>query len=409
MTIWLAVFLLAQASPPAARQHLERGYALAQSGDLKAAETELRLAVKLAPNDPRALALLGIALSQEGKIAEATPLLERALKLDPADANTRYNLALNQLRLGGRVAAQANLERVVREQPDHRQALALLESLRAAPGYDAALSAYREGSFDRSRTLLEQMIAAGSGEPNVFRLLAWCHHRLGRSAESMAAMRQAIELAPRDAALYTNGAQILVEQRQPGAARAMVGKALELAPNNPAAHKLKGTLEVERGDLKQALLSFQRAAQLDRSDPEAVERVGVAQRMLFRHAEARATFENGIARFPAYARLYAAYGALLLDPGFGGTSGAFQKRAMGLLNRALALDAALPDPHYELGKLLLEDSNAAEALPHLEAAARLDPRNRSTHLMLANAYRILGRATDQAAALARYHELEPVP
>jgi len=108
MTFFLALLMLGQS-------HLERGYSLAQSGDLKAAEAELRLAVKEAPNDPQALAILGIALSQQGKLTEATPYLERALKIEPGDTNARYNLALNQLRLGKPAAALANLARVVRE------------------------------------------------------------------------------------------------------------------------------------------------------------------------------------------------------------------------------------------------------------------------------------------------------
>ena len=403
MTTCLALLLLVQ-PVPAARQHLERGFALAQGGDLKAAEVELRLAVKLAPNDAQALAILGIALSQQGKIAEATPLLERASKLDPGNANTRFNLALNQLRLGNRAGAQANLERILRDQPDHKQAAALLGSMQQKTGYEAALDEYRAGRFDKSRSLLEKTISGGSRDPNVFRLLAWCHHRQGRAEESLSAMRQALELAPGDPALYANAAQILQEQRNLDASRAMVMRALELAPDNAAALKLGGTLDVERGDLKQALTSYQRAAASDPSDPEAVERLGTAQRMLFRYAEARTTFETGIARFPAYARLYAAYAKLLLDPGVPAAADA-ASRAKGLMEKALALDASLADVHYELGKLLLKQDKASEALPHLEAATKLDPGNRSAHLTLANAYRVLGLKADQAKELERYREL----
>jgi len=404
MTIWLALLLLAQPAPEA-RQHLERGFALAQGGDLKAAEVELRLAVKLAPNDAQALAVLGIALSQQGKIAEATPLLERASKLDPGNVNTRYNLALNQLRLGNRTSAQANLMRILRDQPDHKQAAALLESMEHKTGYEAALDEYRAGRFAQSRALLEQTIDGGSRDPDVFRLLAWCYHRQGRAEESLSAIQQAIELAPRDPALYANAAQILIEQRNPDAARTVVMKALELAPDNAAALKLAGTLEVERGDLKQALASYQRAAESDRSDPEAVERLGSAQSMLLRYAEARTTFETGIVRFPSYARLYAAYAKLLLDPGFPASAGA-ESRAKGLLVKALALDASLADAHFELGKLLLREGQASEALHHLEAATKLDPANRSAHIILANTYRALGRTADQAKELERYRELQ---
>jgi tetratricopeptide (TPR) repeat protein len=403
MTNWLALLLLAQ-PVPAARQHLERGFALAQAGDLKAAEVELRLAVDLAPGDAQALALLGIALSQQGNLAEATPLLERASKLDPGNVNTRYNLALNQLRLGNRTSAQANLERIIREQPDHKQAVALLASMQRKNGYEAALDEYRAGRLAQSRSLLEQLIGDGSRDPNVFRLLAWCHHRQGQVEEALSAIRQAIELAPREPALYANAAQILLEQRNLDAARAAVMKALELSPDNAAALKLEGTLAVARGDFKQALASYQRAAESDPSDPEAVERLGTAQWMLLRYAEARTTFETGIDRFPSYARLYVAYAKLLHDLGFPASAGA-ESRARGLIEKALALDPSLADAHYEFGKLLLMEAKTSEAVHHLETAAKLDPANRPVHLTLANAYRVLGRRADQAKELERYRQL----
>ena len=126
--------------------------------------------------------------------------------------------------------------------------------------------------------------------------------------------------------------------------------------------------------------------------------------MLFRYAEARTTFETGIHRFPAYARAYTAYAKLLLDPGFQAGVEA-ELRARGLIEKALALDASQADAHHELGKLLLTADKASEALPHLERAAQLDPANRAVRLTLANAYRALGRRSDQARQLERYREL----
>jgi len=404
MTLWLALLLLVQPASEG-RQHLERGFALAQTGDLKAAETELRLAAKLAPDDAQTLAILGIVLVRQGRITEAEPLLERASTLDPGNVNTRLNLALNQLRLGNKPGAQANLKRILRDQPNNKEASAVLESMRQKTGYEAALEEYRHNRFAQSQSLLEQMISGGSRAPNVFRLLAWCHHRQGRPEEALRAMQQALELAPDDPVLYANAAQILIEQRNLTGARAGVDKALELAPDNAFALKLDGTLNVASGNLKAALASFQHAAEVDRSDPEAVERLGTVQFMLYRYAEARKTFETGIARFPSFGRLYAAYAKLLLDPSSAAGAGA-ESRAKGLLDKALALDASQADAHFELGKLLINQGKASEAAHHLETATRLDPANRSAHFALANAYRILGRNADQAKELERYRELE---
>jgi protein O-GlcNAc transferase len=391
-----------QSSPAAVRQQVARGYRLAEQGDLKAAETELRQAVKMAPEDPVALAGLGTVLSQTSGLEEANRYLERALTFDPTEPNTRYNLAFNLFRLGKLDAARANLEGILKQHPDHKQAASLLAATRAKAAYDVALERYRSGEFAESRTLLERMTS--SRDPQVLRLLAWCYQKENRPHAALATMRQAIELAPNDPTLYASAAQILIEQRNFRAASGAVTKALGLAPENVQALKLQGELDTEHGDLNKALQTFERATALAPSDPDALERLGTAQRLVQQYQKAAATFEQGIARFPSNARLYEAYAELLLDPGMG-PEPASESHAIALLESALALDGSLGQAHYQLGKLLREQGKYSQALPHLETAAKLDQNGGATHLELAGLYRELGRPADQARELARYREL----
>ncbi len=160
---------------------------------------------------------------------------------------------------------------------------------------------------------------------------------------------------------------------------------------------------MRRGAFRQALESFKRAASADSSDQEALQWVGAAEQMLCRYGEAEATPKGALVRFPGYAPLYEAYGKLLLDPGAPPHPDA-RARAAALLVKALALDDSLPDSHWALGKLLLEDGKPTAALPHLEAAVKLDPRSSRMHLALADAYRALGRAEDRSRELRLYRE-----
>jgi len=394
-----------QTPPVEVRQHVQRGYTLSQNGDLKGAEAELRQAITLAPNDPVALAVLGTILSQPPRLEEADIWLERALKLDPGETNTRYNLAFNLFRLDKLDAARTNLERILKQKPDHKEAKSLLAAIGVKTRYDAAFAQYRAGHFSASQALLEQMTREAIRDANVFRLLAWCHHRQNRPDEALAAMRQAIEIAPGDATSYTGAAQLLLAERNFRAASGAVDKALELAPGDAQAWKVKGMVETERGDLKAGLEAFARATKLDPTDPEAWQRLGTAQRLLFRYPEAAATFQQGIASFPGYARLYAAFAELLTDPG-SHPDAASEARAVELLRKAVALDASLAAAHYQLGTVLLEEGKAGDALPYLERAASLEPGNSAAHLAVANAYRDLGRVGEQAKALVRYREIE---
>ncbi len=408
MVLSLTLLALAiQASQPSAgtvREHIQRGYTLAGSGNLVGAEAELREAVRLAPKEALPLAALGAILSRQGKLQEASQYLKRALELNPRDTASRLNLALNQFRLGDVEAAKANVDRVLAEARGDKQAASLLAAIRSKQTWDTAWTHYQAGRFRASQSVLEQMIAGGNREPRVMSLLAVCQQRQNHREEALATLHRAIGLAPGDAGLYSTAARFLFEDGNAKAAGASASKALELDPANTQALKIKGIVDLQNGDPRQALPAFERAVNLDRSDPEALVWLGTAQQALFQYAEARNTFEKGIARFPAYARLYEAYGKLLLDPGSDPGENT-DSRAAALLRKALALDASLPQTHYELGKLLIDGGKTPEAVHHLEASVKLDPRDPAAHLALAEAYRILGRASDQARELAAYRDL----
>jgi tetratricopeptide (TPR) repeat protein len=245
--LYLLLVLLYADAP----QMAKRGFELLQKGELKAAEAELRQAVKLAPGDPVALAILGMVLSGQSNFEEASVYFERALRIDPDDTRTRYNLAVTELRLGKTAAAKANLERILNQKPDHKQAAALLGTTKV-PSYEAALEHYQGGRFAESQKVLEGLIGGGIREAKVFSLLAWCHHRQNRPSEALATIRRAIETAPSEAAWYNHAAQMMLEYGEVEAAFRTATKALEIDSKSVQALKLKGRIELERGGSRQA-------------------------------------------------------------------------------------------------------------------------------------------------------------
>ena len=64
------------------------------------------------------------------------------------------------------------------------------------------------------------------------------------------------------------------------------------------------------------------------------------------------------------------------------------------------------DARYLLGKILLAQGKAAEALEHLEAAARLQPQEASAHYQLGQAYQRLGRGEEAAAQFEAFRKLK---
>jgi predicted Zn-dependent protease len=62
-----------------------------------------------------------------------------------------------------------------------------------------------------------------------------------------------------------------------------------------------------------------------------------------------------------------------------------------------------------MAKTLLELGRPADALPHLQAAERLDPENKIPHYLLASAYRSLGDSDQAAKEFAVYRKLGASP
>lgn len=391
---------------------------------LPEAKTNLERILKAKPDMKPAVVLLGTVLEGLKDYDRAAGLLESVSELvrqQPAwiatlarcyyhaNLQQKARATLDWLRhagaeaifLGGETAAQCG---------DLEAAEQLLDSIRtvypdkARLGYEIAMVQYNAKRFAQSESTLRQLIVAGTREAKVFNLLSWCYHRQNRPSEALAAMKQAIELEPASETHYDHLAQILFEEARYADAYDTIKQALRVAPDSSLAYKLQGHIESRLGLFKQALDSYMRAAQRNAEDPDLPLGIGLVQQKLFQTAEAAATFEKGIARFPGDAQIYQAYGRMLLEPGTKRDAAA-EPRAVALLEKALALDNALPEAHYELGKALLEKDKVEAALPQLKAAVKLDPRNSRMHLALANAYRRLGRNAEAASELELFKKL----
>ena len=100
-----------------------------RAGDLGAAERNFKAAAERDPNSAVPLAVLGAMQLERRKTTAAIDLLERARRLEPGNTQTLYNLsgayALSQRFAEAREAAEA----VLRLDPSHARARALLASL----------------------------------------------------------------------------------------------------------------------------------------------------------------------------------------------------------------------------------------------------------------------------------------
>jgi len=454
MPAWLLLFLLLQNPATLAREAVKKGLELSQKGDLRAANTYLERALKLDPHDLEAGYYLAVNQYRLGQFAPAKINLERILHAKPGmkPATVLLGVVLEKLNdERGAIRLLESATDLVRQQPEWVAVLArcyyrtgldgkaretldwlqpagpaaiflgaetaaqsgdlataerLFGSIRstypdrAQLGYELAMVQYQAKRYTESQATLQQLTAAGTRDARAYNLLGWCYHRRSRLPEAVAAMKTAIELAPAAEINYDHLAQILIEAGRYADATEAAEKALAVAPNSSAAYLLKGRAEAGIGNFNLALQSYASAVELNPADADALLNLALVQEKLFLQREAAASFEKGIGRFPKNAQFYEAYGRMLLG------NGKDETRAASLLEKALALDDKLSVAHYELGKYLLRNDKIQLALTHLEAAAKLDPRDSRTALALAGAYRRLGRNTEAGEQLRRYRELE---
>ena len=77
-----------------------------------------------------------------------------------------------------------------------------------------------------------------------------------------------------------------------------------------------------------------------------------------------------------------------------------------LLRRAITLRANYPDPHYQLGRIAMERKDYKTALAELELARKLLPDQEAIRMALGRVYQALGRAADAKAEFAEVRRLK---
>lgn len=180
----------------------------------------------------------------------------------------------------------------------------------------------------------------------------------GRTADSVTDLRRAIGYDPENFDAHFSLGRALYGMRDMGAAARSFEEAVRLRPADVGARFFLATSLERNGELDAALASY---------------------RELVRLAPGRAEGHLGV-------------GALLVRRG-----GKDEVEGAASLSRAIELNGELYEARIALGRTLVRQGRAEEAVEHLKAAARLSPENPEPHYQLAMAYRKLGRRAESAA------------
>lgn len=334
--------VLARVEPREARWPHLRADLLRTAGDYAAYESALRRAVDLAPDDAPAWLQLGGLAFKTGRLAEARTAFQRRLALQPGDPYARLGLVRLAWQEGRRSEARAELEALAREAPEFPTVHNLLAELLATEGATERAAQHRwlgreKGRFREAPDPWVDELVDWCFDAGRLRVLGTIQFQTNQGDRGRALFERAAALSPDDPATHEILGELLLLQNQPGAARAALERARQLAVARP----FDGN-----GKLFVTLASAERALR----DP----------------ARALDYVAEGIARAGETAELLAARGDALLELGRG-------DEALAAYRLAVARDPAAAETHQKIAMLLLDTGNRALARRHLEQALESQP------------------------------------
>jgi cellulose synthase/poly-beta-1,6-N-acetylglucosamine synthase-like glycosyltransferase/predicted Zn-dependent protease len=261
----------------------------------------------------------------------------------------------------------------------------------------------------RAGTLLLRAVLLNCEEPAVLARLAWVLHRVGDPANRDLVLKRALALRPRSAYVREELARVLAATQHVQEARGLFQELAAAAPRNVGLHIALAELALAGRDYAEALDRLQKAAQagtrglhwrrlLADASAGAAALTGPQIRLLLEAVEEPVPGGSTSEQAAYLSRLA---WALLREAGRT-SQPALRARALGLLERAIALNPSEATVRQELIGVLLAAGRARDALPWLDELARARPGDITLQRQLAQATLSAG---DHARALERLQSL----
>ena len=367
----LAAVLLAAGSAPLRAQdagtytaeqqfHQETTRALAR-GQLDAAEA---LAAARAADDPAAAAVRAAVLERRGNYAEAETLLGPVAQAAPESA-AALELGLLLRRVGRAAEAAGYLEAV---------AAYGARSRRPVDKYRGGLAARALGLFRQANGMLRAAALAAPEDPAI--QTAWGDLFLDKynKADAVQSYGDALKLDEEWVPAQVGLARALVDENPP-AARSAVDRALEIDPENVAAHLFIAGQELGDRNDDGARAALDEALRIN---PGSLEARSLAAAMAYlddRIPEFEAEVARALEINPVYGDVYRIAGSH--------AARAYRfDEAVALVRRAIEIDPGNSRAHAELGMHLLRTGDEPAARAALERSFADDPFDVITYNLL---------------------------
>lgn len=297
---------------------------------------------------PRVSLLLAAATEADGHVPEAEQILEHAHALWPADTSIAASLAREYLgdhRPDKAVEALAHFHATATTPPQEMQmaVMVYMAGHHLASAQAVAEALYKQHPSLESLLLLANALQLQGRYPDVNRLLGSQRTAYGDAPRFLITFAE----SEFDAGLYA-------------AAREDLERAIHIDAGSWQAHYLLGNVFAKLSDPDHAVEEYRASIALDPKQPRTYFQLALTLR------------------------------AQQDRPG--------EEQA---LEQALAVDDQYAPAHCEIGRMLLDEDRAADAVPHLLLATRINPNFEDAWYLLGRAYARLGEKDKSNAAVAQ--------
>lgn len=237
-----------------------------RNGNWAQAEDMLRRAVQRAPEEGAIFFNLGIVLEQLGRIDEALESFRAAVEREPSSAQANLRLGM----LLGRTGKLDEAERALRS-----------AALHDPKSFDIWLAVaaveQQRGNLSSAETALARAAALDGERPALYASRAVLESKRGNIDEAIRLAEEGVRRAPDDAQLHGTLGWALLQRRDLARAREELERAIALNQKDPFALNNLGVLLKLEGKADEAQQAFERARSADPSLEEATRNLEAAR------------------------------------------------------------------------------------------------------------------------------------
>lgn len=345
-----------------------------------------------AGNHPRARQMMAETFINQGKFQEAIEEYRAALALSPESADVHFALGLLLLRDNQIEEGERHLATSSELMPNDERARELLEISRGGKLSKLALEEALSGASRRGGRIATSFIDPVPAVPRT---------RIRDGEEAEPAFRAQLlyvqgdyeavaELLKEPAAQKSPDAEVLYWQVKSYQALSVQWLDLiaQVAPDSAAAHLLLAQSFEKQGRDQEALNEYEQVLNKNPRLTGIHYAKGLILMRTQRWEEAERAFRQELEVNPSNAGAFFRLGLLSYRA-------ANFETAEEYFARAVDTDSNFGDARFRLGVILIRKGAFGEAVPHLQAAAQLNPEDHTVHFQLYRAYRGLGQ-TDLA-------------